>query len=63
MKRKLIDRLKSLHSDEQGAGMVEYILIIAAVVLPLLGIILWFKEDIVTWISEAYEDATGRQAP
>ena len=56
MKRKLIDRLKSLHNDEQGAGMVEYILIIAAVVLPLLGVILWFWRDIVSWVSESYED-------
>ena len=61
MKSKLIDRLKALHNDEQGAGMVEYILIIAAVVLPLLGIILWFWKDIVEWATEAYDDVRGGQ--
>ena len=29
-------KLKALHSDEQGADMVEYVLIVAAVALPLL---------------------------
>jgi Flp pilus assembly pilin Flp len=30
-------KLKALHSDEQGADMVEYVLIVAAVALPLLA--------------------------
>ena len=47
--------LRALHRDEQGADMIEYILIVAAVVLPLLGVIIYFKNDIGTWVSEQYE--------
>lgn len=53
---KLIERLKSLHRDEQGADLVEYILIVAAIALPLLGVIIWFKDDISEWIGESYDE-------
>ena len=49
--------LKSLHRDEQGADMIEYILIVAAVALPLLGVIIWFWKDISAWIKESYDSA------
>jgi Flp pilus assembly pilin Flp len=48
-------KLKALHEDEQGADLIEYVLIIAAIALPLLAVIIWFKDDIVQWIGEAYE--------
>ena len=60
MLNKLKTRFLAFHSDQQGAGMIEYILIIAAVALPLLGLIVFFKDDIVEWIEDAYEQATGR---
>ena len=50
------NRLRSLHRDEQGADMVEYILIIAAIALPLLAVILWFRNDIAEWLGEQWED-------
>lgn len=49
--------LRSLHKDEQGADMIEYILIIAAIALPLLGVIIWFWKDISAWIKESYDAA------
>ncbi len=48
--------LKALHSDEQGADMVEYVLIVAAVALPLLAVIIWFWKDISGWVGEAYDE-------
>ena len=48
------DKLKKLHADEQGADMVEYILIVAAVALPLLAVIIWFWKDISRWVGQAY---------
>lgn len=48
-------RLRSLHRDERGADMVEYILIIAAIALPLLAVILWFRNDISQWAKELWE--------
>ena len=44
------------HKDENGADMVEYILIIAAVGLPLLAVIIWFWQD----ISKAVDDWWGQ---
>jgi Flp pilus assembly pilin Flp len=48
--------LKNLHNDEQGADLIEYILIVAAVALPLLGVLIWYKNDIMEWITGQYED-------
>ena len=52
-------RLKALHRDEQGADMVEYILVIAAVALPLLLVVIWFWKYISKWVGEIYEDIRG----
>ena len=46
--------LKRLHKDTNGADMVEYVLIVAAVALPLLAVIIWFWKDISGWVGEAY---------
>jgi Flp pilus assembly pilin Flp len=46
--------IKALHRDEKGADMVEYVLIVAAVALPLLAVIIWFWKDISKWIGEVY---------
>ena len=48
--------LRSLHRDEHGANMVEYILIIAAVALPLLGVLMWFRNDLKDWVTGLYEE-------
>ena len=51
--------LKRLHSDQRGAEGLEKLLIIAAVVLPLLALLIWFAKDIMEWVSERYEDIKG----
>ena len=48
--------LKRLHSDQRGAEGLEKLLIIAAVVLPLLGLLIWFSKDIMDWVKGLYED-------
>jgi hypothetical protein len=45
-------RLLGLHKDERGAEGLEKLLIIAAIVLPLLGILIYFSKDIMTWSKE-----------
>ena len=49
-------KLRRLHHDEQGADMIEYILIVAAVALPLLGVIIWFWKDIKEMVMGLWED-------
>ena len=59
MLRTLKRKLSALHRDEQGADMIEYILIVAAIGLPLLAVIIWFRKDIAVWIREQYENIKG----
>lgn len=61
MMRELVRKLKALHRDDQGADMVEYILIVAAIALPVLAVVVWFRKDIVQWINSAWETIKGGQ--
>ena len=54
-------RLTALHRDQQGADMLEYILIVAAVALPLLAVIIWFWKDIASWAGQLWESAKSGQ--
>jgi Flp pilus assembly pilin Flp len=52
--------LARLHRDEQGAEKVEYLLILAAVALPLLGIIIIYRDKLADWISSVWDTAQGK---
>ena len=56
MLKRIGKMLRALHQDDQGADMVEYVLIVAAVALPLLAVIIWFWKDISGWVGEAYSE-------
>jgi Flp pilus assembly pilin Flp len=51
--------LKKLHRDERGAEGLEKLLIISAIVLPLLGVLIWFRNDIKDWLKKKWDDARG----
>lgn len=59
----MVRSLKRLHSDERGAEGLEKLLIIAAVALPLLGILIFFSKDLMNWVKELWETARGGAAP
>ena len=59
MIRGLWDRLKQLERDETGAQGLEVLLIIAAVVLPLLGLLIIFRNEIREWVVGIWEKARG----
>ena len=48
-----------LHRDEKGADMVEYILLIAAIGIPLLAVVIFFWKDIVRWVNEKFQNMKG----
>jgi Flp pilus assembly pilin Flp len=54
MLKKLKSKLLAFHRDEQGADMVEYILIIAAIVLPILAIVIFFRNEIKEWMYDLF---------
>jgi len=52
-------QLKRLHKDERGAEGLEKLLIVAAIVLPLLGVLIFFRGEIMTWVKEVWDTAKG----
>lgn len=60
MLKKLKSKLLAFHRDEQGADMVEYILIIAAIVLPVLAIVIIFRDKIKDWMYELFGDVQSQ---
>jgi len=55
MFRRVKQALRALHQDQVGAGMVEYVLILAAVALPLLGVLVYFWDGVKTWVFELFD--------
>jgi len=51
--------LKRLHRDERGAEGLEKLLIIAAIVLPLLGLLIIFRNEIKNWVVEIWKTVAG----
>ncbi len=48
--------LGRFHRDESGAEGLEKLLIIAALVLPLLGLLIWFRNEIRDWVTDLWEE-------
>ena len=60
---KLIRRAKAallkLHRDEHGAEGIEKLLILAAIALPLLGLLLFFRNELWGWVEGIWQDVRG----
>ena len=48
--------LVRLHRSEQGAEGLEKLLIIGAIVLPLLGLLIIFRQDLAEWVKSIWID-------
>jgi Flp pilus assembly pilin Flp len=57
--RNLWKILRRLHGDQRGAEGLEKLLIIAAIVLPLLGLLIVFRQQIGTWASDMWNQIKG----
>jgi len=47
---------KRLYRSEDGAEGLEKLLIIGAIVIPLLGALIWFRNEISEWVSGSWEN-------
>ncbi|MAE68118.1 MAG: hypothetical protein CMJ18_28040 [Phycisphaeraceae bacterium] len=62
-------RARDVLHDDRGAEGLEKLLIITAIVLPLLVILLFFKDTLAEWLSDSFEsvrddsDVEGQQDP
>jgi len=61
MARNLIAKARALHRDERGAEMLEYVLVFAAIALPLLAVAIWFWKDIAKWARDLWDSAKSSQ--
>ena len=57
--RSLVQSLARFHRDDRGAEGLEKLLIIAAIVLPLLGVLIFFRDEIGDWIDGLWSDMRG----
>ena len=57
--RRLADAVRRFHRDERGSQGLEKLLIVAAIVLPLLGLLIIFRNEIKTWVVEIWKQAKG----
>jgi len=59
MMQRMWNQVKRLHRDERGAEGLEKLLIVAAIVLPLLGLLIIFRNEIKDWVVEIWKQAKG----
>ena len=57
--KRVWNTLAKLHADERGAEGLEKLLIVAAIVLPLLGLLIIFRNEIREWVVDIWEQARG----
>ena len=50
----MLKALKKLYRDEKGAEGLEKLLIIGAIVVPLLGILVFFRKELSTWVGDMW---------
>ena len=56
MIRGAMEGLRRLHRDEAGSQGLEKLLILAAVVLPLLGLLIIFRNELREWVVQVWKD-------
>ena len=54
--KKVCQVARRLHKCERGAEGLEKLLIIAAIVLPLRGLLIVFKNSIMEWVTGTWRD-------
>lgn len=63
MIKRLWQTIGRLHRCEQGAEGLEKLLIIAVVVLPLLAVLIYFRDWIAEWLSDSAQDIRDESEP
>ncbi|MEM1097214.1 MAG: hypothetical protein AAGH92_00360 [Planctomycetota bacterium] len=48
-----------LHRDDRGAEALEKLLIVAVVVLPLLGALIFFRDEINDWVGGEWTEVVN----
>lgn len=54
--RQTLSALRQFHNDQRGAEGLEKLLIVAAVVLPLLGVLIVFRNELAAWVKGLWKN-------
>ncbi len=54
--KRTLAAIQWLHRDERGAEGLEKLLIIGAIVIPLLGLLIVFRDKITDWTQSFWSD-------
>jgi len=54
MARRTWDGIKAMDRDDRGADMVEYILLVAVIALPLLAVIIFYRDKIRDMLADMF---------
>lgn len=54
--KKSSNALARLYRCEQGAEGLEKLLIVGAIVLPLLGVLVFFRNELKDWVTEIWDE-------
>jgi Flp pilus assembly pilin Flp len=67
MMKRMVQRmgrtLRALHRDEKGADMVEYILIVAVIVLPIAAVVMLYRNEIAEWARNLWDRIKSTDQP
>jgi len=63
--KRLLRELKAFHRDERGMEGLEKLLIVAAITLPLLGLLIIFRNELWNWVQGLWSTtlADGQATP
>lgn len=54
--RSAVALLRRVHQDQRGAEGLEKLLIVAAIVLPLLGLLIVFRNELSSWVKNMWNN-------
>lgn len=50
MIKRFTQSIKQFWSDDRGAEGIEKLLLLGLLIIPLVAILIWFKDDITEWV-------------
>jgi pilus assembly protein Flp/PilA len=59
----MLNKFKALVSDEQGQGLTEYGLVLGIIAVAVVGLIAFFRDEIVDIYNDAANQITQRNTP
>jgi Flp pilus assembly pilin Flp len=53
--------IRRLHRDERGDA-IQVVIIVALIIIPLVMVLIYFGDQIQQWLSDAFQQLTGKKS-